>query len=304
MPEAASFKPDNSKFKGLALASAQPDDTVFLPFALAPDMREELISYKNAKQLAQAIDLTQPGAAVYAFVDGTFIFGDFIEALIVAKNYHVKELLITALTIKEENVDSLRNLLDGEYVDRLGILISDYNFSQNRWTLMPYLVEMLGHEGRAQDGRLAFAAVRSHCKIALIETHCGKHLVLHGSANLVSSGNVEQFQLEDNAPKYAFNHAFLSGLLAKYNVLNRTKPDIRRQKALTKSQTWQQVPASTNTPTAFAKAVGAPAAKRASAVQNATPAPVAATTEKAISPPETSRSKRAKKGAIAGIKQQ
>ncbi|GAB3303576.1 hypothetical protein [Hymenobacter tenuis] len=227
---------------------AHQGDTVFLPFAVAEEWPEQLLSYTHAEKLAKDIDLP-PGGRAYAFVNGSFIFGDLIEALIVEKNYHVKRLLVTALSIKSENVDSLRNLLAGDYVDALGLLISDYNFHHNRYDLMPYLVEQLNY-----DGRLTFAAARNHCKVCLMETHCGRKLVLHGSANLVSSGNIEQFCIEDNAALYDFNFRYLSALLRKYTVLNAQEPDIRKHKPLTKAQTWHPVPPNTATSTSSAPA--------------------------------------------------
>ena len=258
--------------------AAHQGDTAFLPFMPAPEWPETLIYYENAAKLAQRLALT-PGAGAYVFVNGSFIFGDFIEAFIVHHNYHVKELLIATLSIKQDNIDSLHNLLAGGYVDKLSFVLADYSFSHNRWTLMPYLVEQLGYDGRAEDGRFTFAAAGTHCKICLIETHCGRRFVLHGSANLVSSGNIEQFEIEDNPVKYAFNHRYLTALLTRYNVLNRKRPDIRQHKPLTKTQTWQptkELPAPaplSSTPTAApAKPLPAAAARNAAPAPASTPA--------------------------------
>lgn len=223
-----------------------PADITFTRVELLPDAPLQALSYTNAEKLASEINLP-PGGRAYCFVNGSFIFGDFLEAFLVHHDYHVRRMIVTALSIKHENVDSLRNLLEGGYVDQLGLIVSDYNFAHGRYDLMPYVAEQLGYDGRWQDGRFAFAAVRNHSKICLLDTHCGRKLVLHGSANLVSSGNVEQFCIEDNPALYDFNHAYLAGLLRKYSVLHAGKDDIRQHKPLTKAQTWQPVPPSTAT---------------------------------------------------------
>lgn len=240
LPTNFNLQPGQKARKAGSKAS-HPADTTFAVFVLPPDTPHSELYYANAEKLARSIN-AEPGHRTYCFVNGSFIFGDFIEAFIVVRDLHVKRLLVTALSVAHENVDSLRNLLTGGYVDDLGLIISDYNFSHNRYTLMPYLAEQLGY-----DGRLRFAAARNHSKIALIETHDGRQYVLHGSANLVSSGNIEQFSMEENPVLFAFNADYLEALLSKYNVLNAAEPDIRRQKPLTKAQTWQPAPLSTNT---------------------------------------------------------
>ena len=91
------------------------------------------------------------------------------------------------------------------------------------------------------------------------------------SANLASSGNIEQLCVEDNPALFDFNMAYLQPLLERYNVLNQHQPDIRRQKCLSISNTWQPTPEdkasetfSSSTPTEPAADQPPPAAPRSS----------------------------------------
>jgi hypothetical protein len=172
-------------------------------------------------------DLTE-GQSFYAVVAGNFIFGDFIEALMVEKNYFAEEILIATLSLGKENVDSLRNLQEGGYVRRLGLIVSDFWYAHERRPAggVPYIEKTLGGAG------FSFAAAGTHTKVTLIRTSCGRNLVLHGSANLRSSRNVEQFVIENNSDLHAFNHGWMSHLLEAFTA---TKKSIRGE-AL-----WQEV---------------------------------------------------------------
>lgn len=48
-----------------------------------PELQEHYLKYDNAAELATAIGSPGKGQRFYALVNGNFIFGDFIEALIV-----------------------------------------------------------------------------------------------------------------------------------------------------------------------------------------------------------------------------
>ena len=46
-------------------------------------------------------------------------------------------------------------------------------------------------------------------KISLIRTSCGRHLVMHGSANLRSSCNMEQFAIDNDRDLYEFHAGWI-----------------------------------------------------------------------------------------------
>lgn len=128
-------------------------------------------------------------------------------------------MTISTLSLNENNVDSLANLCNGGFVDELNLIVSDYFFAHERQNLIPYLYQELDKENRFQ-----LAVAGSHCKLCLIETHCGLHIVMHGSANLRSSSNIEQLVVEENAELYAFNDEYQDAIIRHYKTINKSQP--------------------------------------------------------------------------------
>lgn len=163
----------------------------------------------------------------FAIIDGNFIFGDLIEALITQNDWLVDELTISTLSMSNENVDSLVNLIEGGFVKKINLVVSDYFYSHERRGLMPYIYEQLD-----VDNMLQVASAGIHTKITLIKTACGKRIVMHGSANLRSSGNIEQVMIEDSPELFDCNNQWHQAILDKYKTINKS---IRR------GELWQVV---------------------------------------------------------------
>jgi len=180
------------------------------------------IKYKYAQDMAKGIDI-EKGCRYYAIVNGSFIFGDFIEALLVEKNYHVKRLSISTLSLSQENVDSIENLIKGNYVDSVDVLVSTYFFSHERNGLVKYMYDTLDI-----DNKFQLSVARSHTKVVCIETHCGMKIVIHGSANLRSSDNVEQLMIEECEDLHDFNIEHVDALIEKYKTIQKSKPKTKQ----------------------------------------------------------------------------
>ena len=56
------------------------------------------------------------------------------------------------------------------------------------------------------------------------ETHDGQKIVIHGSANLRSSGNVEQFTIEENPDLYNFYDDCFEKVMERFATIRK---DIR-----------------------------------------------------------------------------
>lgn len=182
---------------------------------------DRAVKYSNAEKLAQDLKIAN-NECIHCIVAGNFIFGDFIEAFFVENNIYTKELTITTLSMSQENIDSLANLLNGGYVDRLNLIVSDYFFSNERRALIPYLYKILDI-----DDRFQFAVEGTHTKTVIFQTDGGKDMVIHGSANLRSSQNIEQFTIEDNKILYNFYYEYQNLILETYKTINkaiRVKP--------------------------------------------------------------------------------
>lgn len=184
-------------------------------------MPSEYVCYDNAERMAKELRLDF-GQRFDAFVSGNFIFGDFIEAYMVAHNAKAKKMTISTLSLSQENVDSLANLLQFGFADELNLIVSVYFWGNERNVLIPYIYEKLDIDNKFQ---MAVAGI--HTKTCQFETEGGRNIVMHGSANLRSSGNVEQFTMEENPELYDFYDEKFSLILEKYGTIHKA---IRRQK--------------------------------------------------------------------------
>ena len=226
------FKDDALEFQGFDLSDddfasdeefdSQLDfDTRYIKPRRFKNVQSRAVKYHNAKKMAQDITLGK-NERVFCVISGAFIAGDFIEAFCVEKNLHVKKMVVQTLSLSQNNVDSLHNLLVGDYVDSLSLIVSDYFYSHERRGLLPYIYQELDI-----DDKFQLSAAGTHCKIAIWETHCGQKYVLHGSANLRSSANIEQFVFEESEELYNFIFDFSMKIEEKYKTINKA---IRVQK--------------------------------------------------------------------------
>lgn len=191
------------------------------------ELDEIRVKYANAEKLAHDIGDLPLNYRAFVILDGKFIFGDFLEALIVKNDWLCEELTISTLSMSRENVDSLANLVNGGYLKQLNLIVSHYYFSTERRALMPYIYEQLDKGDILQ---LAVASV--HTKIAMIRTQCGKKITIHGSANLRTSSNIEQIVIEHTPKLFDFCASVHHNIIEIHKTIN--KPI--RSKTL-----WQQV---------------------------------------------------------------
>lgn len=143
-------------------------------------MKEDFVMYDNAQKMARELRLGF-GERFDAFVSGSFIFGDFIEAYLTTQHACARKMTISTLSMSQNNVDSLHTLMDKGYVEELNLIVSVYFWGNERGSLIPYIYRRLDMGDRFQ---LAVAEV--HTKTAHFETLGGRKVVMHGSANLRS----------------------------------------------------------------------------------------------------------------------
>ena len=129
---------------------------------------------------------------------------------------------IQTLSLSQENVDSLATLLLKGYVKELNLIVSDYFYSHERNQLIPYIYEQLDLGDRFQ-----LAVCGTHTKIITAHLTNGIKLVIHGSANLRSSGNIEQIAIQNSAEIYDFVTEFNDRIIQQYKTINKS---IRRKK--------------------------------------------------------------------------
>lgn len=189
------------------LPSDETEETRYTLPKVVP-MKEDFVMYDNAQKMAKELRLG---------------FGDFIEAYLTTQRACAKKMTISTLSLSQNNVDSLHTLMDKGYIKELNLIISVYFWGNERRSLVPYIYKQLDIGDRFQ---LAVAGV--HTKTVHFETLGGRKIIMHGSANLRSSGNIEQFTMEENPELYDFYDDHFSRILDKYATIR--KP-IRNSKA-------------------------------------------------------------------------
>lgn len=202
-------------FDGLDCFEGEPDETTrYIRPRLKP-FKESQIMYEHAVELAESIDVSE-GSRYDAVVSGNFIFGDFIEAFMIRNNCKAVRMDITTLSLGQENIDSLHILLDKGYIDNLNLIVSAYFYAHEIHRLVPYIYNQLDI-----DNRFQMAVAGTHMKTCLFETLGGKKIIIHGSANLRSSGNIEQFTIEENPELYGFYKEMDDNIMKAYSTINK-----------------------------------------------------------------------------------
>jgi len=177
--------------------------------------RRKITAAKYAKELAEKITVDK-GESAYVFLGGRFVFGDFLDCFIRRHEAHVLKMHVATLSMSEDNVVSLANLLRDSYIDSLDLHLSIYAYAHERHTLIPFIHEALDYEDRFQ---LTISA--NHAKIVLMETEGGRKITIHGSANLRSSDNIEQIEITEDAELYEFNRDFLDQITKKFKTIKK-----------------------------------------------------------------------------------
>jgi len=208
-------------------------------------IKEKHVQYSHAIRAANYIELGE-GTRSHMVTAGSFEFGDFIEALLKERNIRVRHMSVSTLSMSQNNIDSFGNLLHDGWVDKLDLIVSDYFFAHERKALVPYMLHELD-----VDDKFQLAVAGSHTKIVLFETYGGKKFVMHGSANLRSSGCLEQTTIEENPDLFDFYRNFHDAILNEYSVI---------QKPIRHKKLWRAVQKSTAGTTQAGVPEGQPAA--------------------------------------------
>jgi len=206
-------------FEGLEfsdLSIADNFDTRYIKPKLDKEIELKNLKFQYAVDLAKQITLDK-NERIFAIVNGSFIFGDFLEALLVSKNVRAEQIIISSLSLNEDNIDSLALLMEKNYIGELNLILSQYFYAHERNGIIKYLYERLDFDNRFQ---VAFAG--THCKMILFETTNHHYIVIHGSANLRSSAALEQIMIENNKELYDFNYQYQMEIIDKYKTINKS----------------------------------------------------------------------------------
>ena len=183
-----------------------------------------LVAYDNARAFVRDISLTE-GARTYAWLDGSFIFGDVVEALgEIGKP--VRRAWITSLGLSEENVDSFYNCFVAFGLEKLSLLLSGYFYSHEKFKIVKYMYDRLDVEIETEpdhwEPAFQVGYFNMHAKIMALELLDGTKLTIHGSSNLRSSNSIEQITAETDPALFDFNVRTIREFMRRYYTVNHT----------------------------------------------------------------------------------
>jgi hypothetical protein len=171
------------------------------------------VDYENAVSLARKVKLFK-GEQLHSIVTGSFIFVDFIEALLTEKNVSCEEMYISTLGMSQGNADSLAGLFETGHLKKLSLTISNYFYSHERNGLIKYMYDIF--KGKAFD----LIVFRNHTKIVLMKID-ELRLVITGSANLRSSNCIEQFIIQESEELYSHYEQFFKEKAEIYSITKK-----------------------------------------------------------------------------------
>lgn len=177
----------------------------------------QAVKFSKAKKMADEF-IFEENKVSHMLVTGGFIFGDLLEALCYKHNWLVKEMTISTLSLSGENVGSLANLINGNYVQKLNLIVSDYFFSHEKKGIVPVIYDFLDKDNKFQLG-----VSRTHTKIYQLHVVAPQEMFItfYGSANMRSSKNVEQMCCDTNKNVYLFYKEFHDEILKKQYTIKK-----------------------------------------------------------------------------------
>ncbi|MCE5306355.1 MAG: hypothetical protein LLG20_01815 [Acidobacteriales bacterium] len=207
------FNPDDLDLSGFdvasppVLATRQIEDELSKPRRIME--HESGVCATHAFDLAEQIYGRGPGVT-RAILAGTFIFGDFIHAMVnLAGPARVR---ISTLSYSAENVDALWTAFNDGKITSLDFITSDFFYSHYRTTLWRMLITSLPRD------KCRYAVAGTHAKVVVIEGP--EHTcVVEGSANLRSCQNVEQMLIStDDAEAVRFHAKWMDRILERFGL--------------------------------------------------------------------------------------
>jgi len=186
------------------------------PFEKLPVYKIQKTKIKTSLELAKKINL-QKNERVICISHGNFIFCDFIVSLIQEKKYEADEVIISTLSLNSNNLAALEWAMDYGFIKNLKLIISDFWYQTNKHKFIPQMLKIMN---KFED-RFSLSVCRSHTKICLIKTN-GLFITIHGSANLTSSNNLEQFMIEEGEQLYKFMFDFQQTIINNFQLTKKS----------------------------------------------------------------------------------
>ncbi len=162
---------------------------------------KRLIRPENAQCIVDHMPKLE-GDRLHAIAGGDFIFGSLFETI--TREERATRVYLSTLSLSAVNVDDLARSVAEERIGSLWILVSDY-FSKTNQNIFTKLERVAGP-------RIILGVARTHAKVALFDFGKRK-LVIESSANLRSSGNIEQISAFADAELFEFHREWIEGCM-------------------------------------------------------------------------------------------
>jgi len=191
--------------------SPEIDTTLRLPRDLStlhsPTRRLTLDARANPAAFAHLATMPAQGESLHGVISGRYALYELIPALIERTQQPIAALYIATLSFNKQNAADILALLQAGHVKSLALIISYYFKSTSR-----EIYDLLIPPLRAAGQRVL--AIRNHAKLLLAEMANGQKFTVETSANLRSSGNIEQFVLTADGPLHDFHRGWIEDLFA------------------------------------------------------------------------------------------
>ncbi len=175
------------------------------------EIKSMFVHYRNAAELVKEIKyFPRKNEAFYIWLQGNFIFGDFITQFIVHYQIQLFELTIITLSITRNNIEALDELIKQGYCDKINLVLSDY-YIRTEKIKQTKTIELL-NKLTANNSKFNLYSTETHQKIVLLHTKLNNKIIFHGSANMKGSQNFEQLMIDNNDELYNFNYESLNKL--------------------------------------------------------------------------------------------
>jgi len=150
--------------------------------------------------------LPAPGEEVHWLLPGDFVFGELLPRLAAARGPFPR-LTVSTLGMSAANLSAMVKLLDTGAAGRIVLLASSYWRATDRQAVPAKL-----DAAALADSRLTVNYSRIHAKLVLAANDRGDAYVFAGSANLRSSGTIEQLTAWNDPELLAWHQAWMDGL--------------------------------------------------------------------------------------------
>jgi hypothetical protein len=167
--------------------------------------------FREAKELLPYLPAAE-GETTHAIMSGRYDLMVLLAAVLGFYGSGCQSLRIATLSFNDRNTLEMAELLRSGRVGALTLLCSSFFRAHNDAEYANARREAAGFPGRWR-----LAAARNHCKVVLADFG-ERRLVLEGSANLRTNGNLEQLLIVRDAALHDWHAGWIDALVSRHEA--------------------------------------------------------------------------------------